>query len=149
MVGLGYNKDMSRNDSGLREMLKKIALDMNTSGVPVPLIRDKGKGSLSATMMWISFTLMGACTLLGLFVAIDRLTGLFLAPELAINTIKEAFSMAFQMTGLAMSLYGVRKWQKKGEQNQDIKQEDFAPSFSRKKTFVKESRVKPDNPDSN
>ena len=98
----------------LAERWKKFISDMNEKGVPVPTARDpKTKmGSVSFSMVCVSFGLMAICCLLALAMVIDKWAGLFSAPETSISTLREAFLMAFQMAGLSAGLYWGRKFQR-------------------------------------
>lgn len=100
----------------LKDMLKKwksLIHIMNMKGIPVPTMRDPktGTGSVSFTMVCISFGLMGICTLLALTMVINKWAGFFVASDMSLSLVKEAFSMALQMSGISVSLYWGRKFQ--------------------------------------
>lgn len=95
--------------------VRKIVSDINSKGLSVPTIRDPktNKGSVSFTMVFLSFGLMFACAVIAITMVINKWAGIFVESDTSLNILKEAFSMAFQMASLSTGLYWGRKWQDK------------------------------------
>lgn len=93
---------------------KEFVSRLNSAGVPMPMVRDpKSKiGSVSLTMVVVSFGAMIIPILMALALAINKWGGFFDSDATALNDIKEAFWMAFDATGLSASLYFGRKFQR-------------------------------------
>jgi hypothetical protein len=95
---------------------------INEKGVPLPTVRDPktGEGSVSFTMVAVSFGFMATTATLTLGLFISQFLIEVRDFDNLLNTLKEAFSMGFQMTGVSSSLYGVRKYQdRRAEQSQE------------------------------
>ena len=107
---------------------KEFVRKLNEKGIPVPTIRDPKTqmGSVSFTMVCISFGVAVLTSLFALAMIINKWAGFFTAPESSINALKEAFSMAFELCLLSCSLYWGRKFQKdeKGQVSLDNKEEN-------------------------
>ncbi len=88
---------------------------LNNKGIPLPTFRDQktGKGSVTYTMVVASFGLMFLCCALTIMMVLNKWAGLFVVSDSSLNILKEAFSMALQMSGVSSTLYGVRKHQEK------------------------------------
>jgi len=87
---------------------------LNDKGVPVPMARDPktGKGSVSLSMVVVSFGLMSLCAMLAMAMVVNKWAGFFSEDAESLTALKEAFFMAFQMAGLSVGLYWGRKFQK-------------------------------------
>lgn len=87
---------------------------MNEKGIPVPTMRDpKTKmGSVSFTMVVVSFGLMTMCALMAMALVVNKWGGFFSEDAESLAALKEAFFMSFQMAGLSVGLYWGRKFQK-------------------------------------
>ncbi len=92
---------------------KEIVSKANENGIPLPMVRDpKTKvGSVSLTMVVVSFGLMAACTLIAIALVVNK-WGNFFSDKDAIGSLKEAFFMALQMATLSCGLYWGRKFQR-------------------------------------
>ncbi len=90
---------------------KEFVAKMNSKGIPVPTIRDPktGMGSVSLTMVVVSFGLLTVSTMLALGLVVSKWAKLYIAPDTSLATLKEAFSMSFQMAGISVGLYFGRK----------------------------------------
>jgi hypothetical protein len=104
-------------------MIKKIVqawrdfvVKLNERGIPVPTIRDPKTqlGSVSLTMVVVSFGLMSICVVMALCLVVSKWAGFFAAADVSLNSLKEAFWMSFEMSGLSAGLYWSRKFQKDG-----------------------------------
>lgn len=106
---------------------------LNNRGIPLPTFRDQktGKGSVTYTMVVVSFGLMFICCSLTITLVVNKWAGFFIVNDSSLATLKEAFSMALQMSGVSSTLYGVRKHQEK----------------KAKKDFPSKSTKPVDNPD--
>lgn len=93
---------------------RKFVNDMNERGIPVPTARDPKtkQGSVSFTMVCVSFGLMTICCLFAIALVVNKLGGFFDNDANSIAALKEAFLMAFQMAGLSAGLYWGRKFQR-------------------------------------
>lgn len=93
---------------------KKFVNEANKRGIPVPTARDPktGIGSVSFTLVCVSFGLMAICILMAMAMVVEKWTNFFGAMDTSLTTIKEAFSMSLQMAGLSAGLYFGRKFQK-------------------------------------
>lgn len=104
---------------------KEFVAKLNSAGVPIPMVRDpKTKmGSVSLTMVVVSFSAMIIPILMAMALAINKWGGFFDSDSSALNDIKEAFWMAFDAAGLSTSLYFGRKFQRdsSGAVNLDTK----------------------------
>lgn len=98
----------------LAEKWKNFVVEMNQKGIPIPTVRDPKTqtGSVSFTMVAVSFGLMTACVLGGLALVVNKWAGFFTDEASALSVLKEAFFMAFQMAGLSSGLYWGRKFQR-------------------------------------
>lgn len=98
----------------LADKWKRFVNDMNEKGIPVPTCRDpKTKvGSVSFTMVCVSFGLMAICTIMAMALVVNKWAGFFNPDAESLNSLKEAFMMAFQMSGLSAGLYWGRKFQR-------------------------------------
>ena len=87
---------------------------LNELGIPIPMARDpKTKlGSVSLSMVCVSFGLMAACVVLAILLVVNKLANFFTTPDSSLASLKEAFWMAFQMSSLSAGLYWGRKFQK-------------------------------------
>lgn len=87
---------------------------MNEQGIPVPTMRDPKtkKGSVSFTMVVVSFGLMTMCALMAMALVVNKWAGFFSEDAESLTALKEAFFMAFQMAGLSVGLYWGRKFQR-------------------------------------
>lgn len=114
----------------LAEKWKIFVNEMNSKGIPVPTARDPAtkKGSVSFTMVMASFGLMLICCLMAIALVVNKWLDFFAAPDAALSALKEAFFMAFQMSGLSVGLYFGRKFQRdeKGAVTVDGKEKDNA-----------------------
>lgn len=96
------------------EKWRKFVNAMNDKGIPVPTLRDPAtkRGSVSFTMVGVSFGLMTVCVVLAMCMVVNKWAGIFITSDESINALKEAFFMALQMAGLSVSLYFGRKFQR-------------------------------------
>jgi hypothetical protein len=101
----------------LADKWRKFVGDMNKKGIPVPTARDPKTqlGSVSFSMVFVSFGLMAICVLMAIALVVNKWTGFFAAPDGALSALKEAFFMAFQMAGLSAGLYWGRHFQKNSD----------------------------------
>jgi hypothetical protein len=92
---------------------KIFVVKMNEKGIPVPTIRDPKtkEGSVSFTMVCVSFGLMSLAVLMCLALVVNKWAGFFDADASALADLKEAFWMSFEMGTLSCSLYFGRKLQ--------------------------------------
>lgn len=95
------------------EKWKEFVAKMSARGIPLPMVRDPktGMGSVSLTMVVVSFGLLTVSTMLALGLVVSKWAKLYIAPEASLTTLKEAFSMSFQMAGISIGLYFGRKFQ--------------------------------------
>lgn len=93
---------------------KELVVTLNEKGIPLPMARDPQTkaGSVSLTMVTVSFGLMTGCAILAAALVVNKWTKFFDDDAIAITSLKEAFSMAFQMASLSCGLYWGRKFQR-------------------------------------
>lgn len=101
---------------------KEFVGSLNSKGIPLPMARDPqtGQGSVSLSMVIVSFGIMSICSLTAAALVVNKWTGFFDADASAVASLKEAFSMAFQMSALSASLYWGRKFQRDDKGNTSV-----------------------------
>lgn len=93
---------------------RQFVRDMNSKGIPIPVVRDprNGKGSVTATLVVVSAGIFGFCIMFMLATAITKWAGLFvLTPETLIQ-VKTASDYSFQFLLAALGGYLGRHFQK-------------------------------------
>ncbi len=95
----------------LLDKWKNLVNTLNEKGIPIPTARDpKTKvGSVSFTMLAVSFGLMSLCTGMSIGLIVSKWAGFFTDNADALMSLKEGFFMAFQMSGLSAGLYWGRR----------------------------------------
>jgi len=96
------------------EKWKDLIDKANSRGIPLPMVRDKGKASITATLVVISSGLCGISILMMLAVFISKMTAFFMLNDATFNIMKEAFSSSFQFFIASLGGYLGRKMQKNG-----------------------------------
>lgn len=98
----------------LAQKWKEFVGSLNEKGIPLPTARDPQtqKGSVTFTLVAVSFGLMALSTGLCVGLIISKWAGFFEDTKDSLTALKEAFSMAFQMSSLSAGLYWGRKFQK-------------------------------------
>lgn len=93
---------------------KEIVRKANENGIPLPMVRDPQTktGSVSLTMVIVSFALMTGCVTFAIALVVNKWGGFFSDNGTALASLKEAFFMAFQMATLSCGLYWGRKFQR-------------------------------------
>lgn len=104
---------------------KNFVAKLNSKGIPFPMVRDPktGMGSVSLTMVVVSFGAMVVPIGMALALAVNKWGGFFDSDASALTDIKEAFWMAFETAGLSTSLYFGRKFQRDGKGTVNIDKE--------------------------
>ena len=110
----------------LTEKWKEIVRKANEKGIPLPMVRDPKtkKGSVSLTMVVVSFGLMSACSLMAIALVVNKWAGFFTAEASALASLKEAFFMSLQMATLSCGLYWGRKFQRDEKGGVSIESKD-------------------------
>jgi len=114
----------------IAEKWKEIVRKANENGIPLPMARDPQTktGSVSLTMVIVSFGLMAGCTLVAIALVVNKWANFFADEATALASLKEAFFMAFQMATLSCGLYWGRKFQRDEKGKISLEAEEKAAS---------------------
>lgn len=96
------------------EWWKKVVNAANENGIPLPLFRDPktGKGSISVTMVQVSFLLCALPVMLMTGTILAKLTGFFNLTDATSQQLMNAFSASIQLYIVSYGGYLGRKLQR-------------------------------------
>lgn len=93
---------------------KEFVANCNQNGIPFPMVRDPktGKGSITATMVVVSFFLTALPSLIMLATVITKLAGIFTLTDANEAQLMNSFQSAIQLFIASLGAYLGRKFQK-------------------------------------